>query len=528
MRIKTLFFLICLIPFLFMDIPHAVAATFRVGLIVGNNQGRADRRPLRYAEGDAKNIYETITQVGDFTPNQTFLLLGKNALTFRQTFVRVKALIQNLSRGTFDEVLFLFYFSGHLEDNSLELDDEAIPLKELKEMISSTRAKVKLAILDACHSGAVLRSKGGGTSHAYVPVDLRHERLPEGEIFITSSTESEESYESSETQGSFFTNFFISGLRGGADFNQDGAVTIGEAYPYAAEETLQKTTRLWGKAQHPSYDFKLSGEGEIVLAYLTKGSPTLVLSSSEEGGFFIYKWPSRLLVAEFDKKAGVEKKIALPEGNLLIQRSKGDVILEKDIETQPHGIYMIDWKQASQRPYHPPQRILASFVTGGEKKLLREGNLIPLRLTETVNSKFAHPGDKVSFEATEDVWVDDALIVPAGAPASGEILSVKKRRGLSNGALICKMGYVQAIDGQWIPLNSLVSRVAHGGVMDDPEENLKESDKSTTAIDIASTTAAIFLLPFYPLMQGRHAIIKEGTVFEAYIARDIWISGITK
>lgn len=514
--------LVSLIPY------SARAATFRVGLIVGNNHGISGKIPLQYAESDAKNMYETLIQLGNFPPNQTFLLIGKNASTLRQTFGRVKAMIQNLSRSTFDEVLFLFYYSGHLDNNAIELGDEMIGLNELKEMFLSTHARVRMAILDACHSGAFLRSKGGEANTAFMPIDIHSESLPEGDIIVTSSTELEKSYESSNIHGSFFTHFFLSGVRGGADFNQNGQVTLTEAYPYASEATLQRTLRLWGKEQHPSYDFRLSGEGEIILSDISKGTPTLVLPASEEGNFLVYRWPSRFLVAEIDKKVGVEKRLALPEGNLFIQKILGDVILEKDIKSELHGIYMIDWKQARKRPYHQPQRLLTSFGINGEKKILREGNIISLRLTETVNSKFTHPGDKVSLEATEDIWIDDALIVPAGAPASGEILSVKKRRGLSSGALICRLGYVQAIDGQWIPLDSLVSRVAHGGVINDPDELLENAGKSTTSMDIASTAATIFLFPFYPLLQGRHAIIKDGTVFEAYVARDTYISGITK
>ncbi len=508
--------------FLFLASSSLEATTFRVAVIVGNNRGAEEHIPLRYAESDAKNVYETLTTLGEFRAENTFLLVGKNVETLRKTLERAQYLIRNLRRDPFNDILFFFYYSGHAEGGFLELGDGKIAGSELKKIIQGSPASVKIGLIDSCYSGEFTRPKGGDLP---VPVRIETMEMPKGEVFISSSTEMEASQESSTLQGSFFTHFFISGLHGDADFNRDGRVTLTEVYPYAAQRTVLRSSRLWGKQQHPTYDFRLSGGGEIVLSDLTRGSPLLVLSASDDGVFTVYDWGSRRLALEVEKKAGVEKRIALPEKLLLVRQTQGKTIREKELKASPHGIYLIDWKGASVRPFQPSSRTLGSYQTTGQKRLLGEGELIPLRLMETVNSKFAHIGDKVSFETTEDVWIDHVLVIPAGAPATGEIRHLKEKRGLSNGVIVCEVGYVQAIDGRKVPLNSMISRVAHRRSLSNLED-LREGDDSTTAMDLLSGVTATLFFPFYPFLQGRHAILEEGTLFEAYVARDTWISGI--
>ena len=61
----------------------------------------------------------------------------------------------------------------------------------------------------------------------------------EGHAFLTSSSADEAAQESDRIGGSFFTHYLITGLRGGADANADGKVTLGEAYQFAFAETVE-------------------------------------------------------------------------------------------------------------------------------------------------------------------------------------------------------------------------------------------------------------------------------------------------
>ena len=77
--------------------------------------------------------------------------------------------------------------------------------------------------------------------------------------------------------GSYFTHNLISGMRGAADSSGDKLVTLAEAYKYAYDRTVVSTAMLPVGAQHPNYDFRLSGQGELVLSSLLKPSSVLVL-----------------------------------------------------------------------------------------------------------------------------------------------------------------------------------------------------------------------------------------------------------
>src|SRR5439155_22262890 len=75
----------------------------------------------------------------------------------------------------------------------------------------------------------------------------------------------------------------ISGLRGAADTSGDKQITLAEAYRYAYDRTVSATSMLPVGVQHPSYDYRLSGQGELVLASLLKPSATLVVPEGSEG-----------------------------------------------------------------------------------------------------------------------------------------------------------------------------------------------------------------------------------------------------
>src|SRR4029077_39252 len=129
------------------------------------------------------------------------------------------------------------------------------------------------------------------------PFDIRlDERVPgEGAVFLTSSSASEDSQESEEIKGSFFTHALISGLLGAADENGDGRVTLDEAYRYAYEATLRASSRTLAGVQHPTFESEVRGQAVVVLATLEAKAPSrawvalpegrawLLLQSSQDG-----------------------------------------------------------------------------------------------------------------------------------------------------------------------------------------------------------------------------------------------------
>jgi hypothetical protein len=137
-------------------------------------------------------------------------------------------------------------------------------------------ADVRVALVDSCKSGALLAAKGGTPGPAF-QIRLTDDVASTGEVLLTSSAADEVALESREIAGSFFTHHLISGLRGAADASGDGTVTLNEAYQYAYAHTIKTTGETLIGPQHPAYDYRLSGQGELVLTALTKPTAAIAL-----------------------------------------------------------------------------------------------------------------------------------------------------------------------------------------------------------------------------------------------------------
>ena len=75
-------------------------------------------------------------------------------------------------------------------------------------------------------------------------------------------------------------------MRGAADNTQDGTVTLNEAYSFAADETLARTTSSIAGAQHPSYSINLTGSGDLVLTDLREIISSISIDKEIDGRIF--------------------------------------------------------------------------------------------------------------------------------------------------------------------------------------------------------------------------------------------------
>ncbi|MDH4198272.1 MAG: hypothetical protein OEW05_12725, partial [Candidatus Aminicenantes bacterium] len=135
--------------------------------------------------------------------------------------------------------------------------------------------------------------------------------------FVTSSSASEAAQESSRLGRSFFTHNLISGLRGAADMNLDGRITLNEAYQFAFDGTLAQTERTMAGAQHPSRHVQMSGTGDVVITEVWKSAAVLVLEPGFAGKIYIHN-KDGVLIVELNKTAGREVAIGLDAGEYRI------------------------------------------------------------------------------------------------------------------------------------------------------------------------------------------------------------------
>lgn len=302
---------------LFVACP-AMAKPLRFGLVVGNNRGHDPARTLRFAERDARKFHDVMLQVGDFSSKNLLLMTGASAATVRGTLRAIERRIASLVKGSKASVLFLFYYSGHSEGGVLELGDSSLPLAEISRYLRSSRARVRLAFIDSCESGKLIKTKGRPQRVPAFALRVTDQLRSSGYAVVTSSAATELSQESEEIRGSFFTHYLVSGLRGAADRSGDRRITLNEAYEYAYSRTVAHTRAYRGGGQHPMYDFRLSGRGDLVLTDTLGYRSGIAVTSPEAARMLVLNKARTAVVAEANIPARRQVSLALPPGSYRI------------------------------------------------------------------------------------------------------------------------------------------------------------------------------------------------------------------
>jgi hypothetical protein len=298
---------------------QARAEIRRIAVVVGSNRGDASHAPLRYAEQDASKFATVLTELGGLAAADVMLLRGPTPAEVRGALdeaTRRAASWRAQKRG---QVVLVFYFSGHSDGMMLELGHQGLPFAELRKRVGDVGADVRLVVLDSCRSGALLALKGGTLGQSF-DIRMTDDLASTGEAMITSSAADEAALESSEIEGSFFSHHLISGLRGAADLSGDGIVTLAEAYHYAFARTLRSTSETTVGPQHPGYDYRLTGRGDLVLTQLQKPSAVLDLPAGFDR-LLLVSVPREQVLAELGPRSG--HRIAVPSGTYKLRAWKG-------------------------------------------------------------------------------------------------------------------------------------------------------------------------------------------------------------
>jgi hypothetical protein len=299
--------------------PRAQAGeTVRLALLVGNNAGNAVRRPLRYAEGDAQKLGQVLNELGGFERENIYVLAGLKLDDVAGKLREMKARI-SAWREADRRVVLLFYFSGHSDGEALELGADRWAYREFLAQLKELGADVRIAIVDSCQSGSLLAHKGGVPGPTF-DIRFRTDLATSGEAVLTSSAADEMALESRDIKASFFSHHLISGLRGAADSSGDGQVTLSEAYRYAFVNTLLATSGTLTGPQHPGYDYRISGQDELVLTQVVARSATLTLPDGFDQ-ILIADEDHKYLVAELTRRSA--HRIAVPSGRYVIQGRRG-------------------------------------------------------------------------------------------------------------------------------------------------------------------------------------------------------------
>ena len=300
--------------------------TRRIAVIVGANDPPAGRPALRFAHDDANELADTLRRVGGFAAADVHVLLDPHPNELVDTFDAVA----KTAAGAGGDVLFLFYYSGHSDGQSLFPHGEAISLTDLRGRVERLGARIRVGILDTCRGGSWTQSKG-----LSVGPPLRMEDLlnvdTEGTALVSSSSGLENAHEAVDIHGSFFTHYLTAGLLGAADRASDGNVTLEEAFDYAKERTVRDSARLATTPQHPSFDLALRGRQDIVLTVLSSSTSALEVTDPK-AALEVIHLPSGVTVA--DAPGGSPLRLALPPGRYLVRSVVDGHVFAKEVEVR--------------------------------------------------------------------------------------------------------------------------------------------------------------------------------------------------
>lgn len=289
----------------------------RLALLIANQQGWAKDPRLNYAvKGDLLPMSRSLRRLG-FRIHKT--LINQNPASVRRAFRSVLKRLRQKPRVT----TFFFYYSGHADRNYFHMGarrSKPLSYKEFANFLNQVQVQRRFAVIDACFSGEIIRQFGSlrhyrnlrqnkailakGVERQLAETDLRKHFANQGEqvqgLQILSSSRFL-SYESRNRKGSVFTYHFLRGLRGRADLDRDGKISMNELFLYVKPRVLKET------GQSPQqWLFRIGGE---TYGFAPVYKSTLVIQSNILGRLqvavdnFVWRWskqtrqPIRLAVA---------------------------------------------------------------------------------------------------------------------------------------------------------------------------------------------------------------------------------------
>ncbi|WP_295119106.1 caspase family protein [uncultured Chitinophaga sp.] len=204
-------------------------------LVVGINDYPGSAR-LMGCVNDATQVAELLNSNADGSPNFDVMLC---------TDIKSKGSLRSLILDVFkaEDEMSLFYFSGHgcvtdsggyIMTPDFNRNDEGISMDDVLKMVSLSKARHKIVILDCCHSGAMGTPAISENTAAF---------LEKGVVVLASSRITESSIEVGGH--GVFTSLLLEALKGGAA-DIAGDISVGSIYSY-----IEKALGSW--AQRPVF-----------------------------------------------------------------------------------------------------------------------------------------------------------------------------------------------------------------------------------------------------------------------------------
>lgn len=242
--------------------------------VIGINHYQ-NTRNLKYAVNDARAFKNYLTEYVGIPDEHIFFLIDESA-----TRAKIQSLLGTKIRrkaGKEDTVIIFYAGHGGVETDPLDLDGDgfekyllphdanlddlystAIAMEEIKKIFQRLRAERLIFVADTCYSGA----SGGRTMLASKTRATLSERFFEriskgkGRVIISACSANEISKEDDSLQHGVFSYYLLKGLKGEADFDGDGIITVSELFGFLSKKVPEAS----GQDQHPVRKGETIGE----------------------------------------------------------------------------------------------------------------------------------------------------------------------------------------------------------------------------------------------------------------------------
>ncbi|MBI5914223.1 MAG: caspase family protein [Bacteroidetes bacterium] len=248
--------------------PNPTDSGVRVWAVVVGVANYAHMPALHYTDDDAYQFYAFLKspEGGALPDAQVRVLVDDNATrdnilaAMRQVFLRAD-----------ENDVVLFYFSGHgIEGAFVPVDFDGYNFRlehsEIRKILEQSKARQKLVLGDACHSGSLFGVTSGNDMLAVKTPTVRDmldqyyrafENCESGTALLMSSKGQEVSLEDTGLRSGVFSHYLIRGLKGDADSDGDKIVTISEVFNYVKTKVSGYTAGAQTPVLTGKYDDRL-------------------------------------------------------------------------------------------------------------------------------------------------------------------------------------------------------------------------------------------------------------------------------
>jgi hypothetical protein len=329
-----------------------LASTARFALVIGSNETQSKKqKPLRFADDDAARIAELWLELGaevelltvfDQASQARFPGLVKQAeqptkSELDAAWARLQAKMQAAADAG-REVELLIYYAGHGDVGpdgqgflTLANGDSLTRSDLFTHLLGASPADHNHVIVDACRSEQFVLSRGDWTSDRGTQdyADSVREYLdgnhlgahPDTGVVLARSAD-QQTHEWERWQGGIFTHELLSGLRGGADLNGDGAVEYSElgAFVSAANSGVgDPHARLDVAVRPPRGD-----ERAPLLVHERVTDQRVLLLAGGDAGRYSLEDARGVRIADLHHAGGQPAYLRLPAGDVFLYRHAED------------------------------------------------------------------------------------------------------------------------------------------------------------------------------------------------------------